>query len=84
MPKKLLTETGIARILAPAEGRLDLVDEITRGLVLRITVNGVKSWCFVYRFGGVQRRMTFGRYRTKKYLVKSEFSGRVNQMKEKI
>jgi integrase len=62
MPKKTLTETGIAKLKPPAKGRLDLVDEITRGLVLRTTATGVKSWCFVYRFGGVQRRFTFGRY----------------------
>lgn len=62
MPKKRLTETGIARIFSPKTGRLDLVDEATRGLVLRTTRTGVKSWCFVYRFGGVQRRFTFGRY----------------------
>lgn len=62
MPKKHLTETGVAKLKPLTKGRLDLVDEISRGLVLRTTTTGVKSWCFVYRYGGIQRRMTFGRY----------------------
>jgi integrase len=32
------------------------------GLWLRVTSNGVKSWCFRYRIGGMHRRMVFGGY----------------------
>ena len=62
MAVKKLTETGIAKINAPSKGRIDITDSITQGLNLRITSNGVKSWCFAYRYGGKQRRMTLGRY----------------------
>ena len=62
MAVKKLTDTGIAKITPPASGRLDIADSVTTGLVLRVTSSGVKTWCFVYRFGNQQRRMTLGRY----------------------
>ncbi len=62
MAVRRLTETGVAKIKPPETGRLDVADAIMTGLVLRVMASGVKSWCFVYRFGGKQRRMTIGRY----------------------
>ena len=62
MAVRKLTETGIAKISPPASGRLDIADAVTTGLALRVMPSGVKSWCFIYRFGGIQRRMTIGRY----------------------
>ncbi len=62
MAVKRLTETGITKIRPPESGRLDIADSVSSGLVLRVTAKGVKSWCFVYRFAGKQRRMTLGRY----------------------
>ena len=62
MAVKKLTETGVAKINPPDKGRIDITDSVTQGLNLRITSNGVKSWCFAYRYGGKQRRMTLGRY----------------------
>ena len=31
-------------------------------LVLLVNSNGVKSWRFIYRFGGKQNRLSFGAY----------------------
>lgn len=62
MSIRKLTETGVAKIKPPTSGRLDIADAVVTGLALRVTPSGVKSWCFIYRFGGTQRRMTIGRY----------------------
>lgn len=62
MAVRKLTETGIAKLKPPASGRLDIADAVMTGLALRVMPSGVKSWCFIYRFGGKQRRMTIGRY----------------------
>lgn len=62
MAVKRLTETGVAKVSPPEKGRLDIADAVMTGLALRVTASGIKSWCFVYRFGGKQRRMTLGRY----------------------
>jgi len=62
MTVRKLTEAGIAKLKPPSSGRLDIADTVTTGLALRVMSSGVKSWCFIYRFGGKQRRMTIGRY----------------------
>ncbi len=62
MSIRKLTETGVAKIKPPTSGRLDIADAVVTGLALRVTPSGVKSWCFIYRLGGKQRRMTIGRY----------------------
>lgn len=62
MAVKRLTENGISKILPPATGRIDVTDSVTQGLNLRVTSTGVKTWCFAYRYGGKQIRMTLGRY----------------------
>jgi hypothetical protein len=55
--------SAIKKWPAPASGRLDTVDTLTPGLVLRVTSNGVKSFCVRYRpKGGVQKRHTIGVY----------------------
>lgn len=60
MAVKRLTETGITKIRPDPKRRIDIGDSVATGLVLRIMSSGVKSWCFIYRFGGKQRRMTLG------------------------
>lgn len=63
MPVKKLTEMSVERISLPEKGRLDLWDSVITGLTLRVTKQGVKTWCFVYRAAdGKQNRMTFGHF----------------------
>lgn len=42
--------------------RAEVSDDIVKGLQLRVTVNGVRSWYHVYRFGNQQRRMFLGHH----------------------
>jgi hypothetical protein len=48
----------------PAKGRLELADAACRGLWLRVTASGTKSFAFRYRARGVRRveRLTLGKY----------------------
>jgi integrase len=48
----------------PAKGRLELADAACRGLWLRVTAIGTKSFAFRYRARGVRRveRLTLGKY----------------------
>ena len=62
MTVKRLTATGINKIKPPETGRIDVTDSVMQGLNLRITATGVKSWCYAYRDGGKQVRMTLGRH----------------------
>ncbi len=61
--KAKLTDAFVKNIAPPTSGRLDVVDETTPGLVLRVTVSGVKSWSIRYRpKGGAQLREGYGTY----------------------
>jgi len=84
MAVKKLTETGIAKITPPASGRLDIADSVTTGLVLRVTSSGVKTWCFVYRFGNQQRRMNAAAKRYKKKLSRAEEKPRPKAKKKPL
>ena len=46
----------------PRGGRMEYFDETTRGLALRVSESGVKSWCFHYTTGGTRKRLTLGTY----------------------
>lgn len=59
---KKLSESGVARLQPPTRGRTEVSDDIVKGLQLRVTSNGVRSWYHVYRFGGQQRRMFIGHH----------------------
>ncbi len=49
MAKRMnLTDAGVARHARPLTGRVELKD-VERGLVMRITPHGVRSWSVVYR-----------------------------------
>jgi integrase len=56
-----LTETNIAKLVCPA-GKKDALffDEGQRGLVLRVSANGGKSYLCQYTFGGAKRRVPLG------------------------
>ena len=61
MAKANLTE-GFAERVQAAESRIDYWDETLAGFGLRVSDKGVKSWCVLYRFNGVQKRFTIGTY----------------------
>ena len=61
----MLTDRTIKALKAPATGRTELYDAHARGLSLRVTANGVKSWLLRFRVGGQQMpRLTLGQYPT--------------------
>ena len=49
MPKILLSESVIAKLKPPAEGRADYTDSRLPGLTLRLTASGHASWSLRYR-----------------------------------
>lgn len=59
MPKKL-TQFDVERLRPPASGRLELFDTDARGLSLRITPHGSRTWYCNYRFAGKPRRKCIG------------------------
>jgi integrase len=48
MPKKRLTEEGVAKLKPPAQGQLDYYDAVMPGLVLRLNYGGSKVWRALY------------------------------------
>jgi integrase len=62
--KKNLTERVVTMLSAPESGQRDYYDEKERGLVLRVSQGGSKTWYLVYRHrdSGLNRRMVLGRY----------------------
>ncbi len=56
--KKRITEAMLERMKIPAGmSRLDIRDTVANGLVVRKTKNKT-SYCFAYRYGGKQKRIT--------------------------
>jgi integrase len=62
MPTKKLTDLFVDRAKAPDSGQIEYFDAAFRGLALRVTESGSKSWCLFYRFRGRLRRFTIGGY----------------------
>src|SRR4051794_11760612 len=60
MPRVNLTDRFVAS--ARSESRTAYFDTKTRGLALRVTPAGVKTWSFVYRGGGQPKWLTLGSY----------------------
>lgn len=73
--KKAFTEEGVAKMNPPRSGRIELADAIQRGLLLRVSDTGVKSWSVIYKvpgerganlsgrpLKGTQKRITIGQY----------------------
>lgn len=48
--------------LRPRRARYEVPEPGRTGLTVRVTPHGVKSWCFRYRYRGVQKRMVLGAY----------------------
>jgi len=62
MPTSKLSTLKIEKAPPPSSGRSELWDSQTRGLGIRITPSGTKTWVMMYRLDGKQRRLTLGRY----------------------
>lgn len=62
MAREHLTDKGVKAAQPPAKGVAEIVDGAARGLVLRITAGGVKSWGLRYRFANTPKRLALGRY----------------------
>lgn len=59
--KHRLTDTLVKGLEPPAKGYALLRDTKERGLALRVTATGAKSWVFHYSLGG-EKRYTFAKY----------------------
>ncbi|MDQ3212169.1 MAG: hypothetical protein M3Q85_05820, partial [Acidobacteriota bacterium] len=46
--RRILNDTSIRSIKAPAAGRIDYFDDATPGLSLRVTSNDVRTWTVFY------------------------------------
>lgn len=57
--RQIPTKADIAKIGATGE-RFELADSVVRGLRLRVSAAGVKSWSLLYRAGGGFRRFDLG------------------------
>ena len=55
------TNNGIAGLKADS-ARYEIWEDGRTGLGVRVTPRSVKTFVFMYRFGGKARRMTLGRY----------------------
>lgn len=59
-PKAPLTAAEVAAIRPPSEGRTVVRDPGSRGLTLRVTSSGVRTWSLEVKVGGRQRRFSIG------------------------
>ncbi len=59
---KRLTAVTIDQIKADPARRLELPDEVVRGLYFVLQPSGVRSWAFRYRAGGKSAKLTLGAY----------------------
>jgi integrase len=63
MPRRLLTDRFCAHAKArEGEVQTDYFDEATKGLALRVSRSGLKSWTYHHTTNGKRARLTFGSY----------------------
>jgi integrase len=63
MPRRLLTDRFCAHAKAiPGDVQTDYFDEATKGLALRVSRSGSKSWTLHHTANGKRARLTFGNY----------------------
>lgn len=60
--KLALTDRFLRSIKTPAKGRETYADTVRRGLVLRVTEKGAKTWSIGPRVNGRRRRFTIGNW----------------------
>ena len=46
------TDLAVERMRPPREGRIEVGDAVMRGLLLRITPRGTKTWSVIYKVPG--------------------------------
>ncbi|MGO9361786.1 MAG: Arm DNA-binding domain-containing protein, partial [Xanthobacteraceae bacterium] len=56
-----ITDRSI-RALKATSGRVEVGDAKCRGLSIRCTATGVKTWTFAYKLNGKMRRITLGEF----------------------
>lgn len=61
MPSGKLTDQFVKKLRGQGR-RLEYWDQVQRGLGLRVSSDGTKTWDLRYRVGGRRRRATLGRY----------------------
>ncbi|MGF6230703.1 integrase [Inquilinus ginsengisoli] len=62
MANKRLSEESVRKMRAPETGRVQVYDAVMPGLVLRVSSTDVRSWSFVYRINGAQKRLSLGQW----------------------
>jgi integrase len=63
MPRRLLTDRFCAHAkVRDGEVQTDYFDEATKGLALRVSRSGTKSWTWHHSINGKRARLTFGNY----------------------
>ena len=63
MPNEInFTEIWLKKLKAPEEGRKEYKDKGCKGLVLRVTGNGIKTFSYPFRLGSKTGRVTLGKY----------------------
>ena len=60
MPKRAITQLFLDKISLPKRGRVEYWDTHQKGLCLRLSATGARSWVAMYRVGGKQVRETLG------------------------
>ena len=63
IPKTGFTDTFV-RNLKPGDKRIDIADPGKRGLRLRVSTGGTKTWAWMFKHNGYARRYTIGVYPT--------------------
>ncbi len=63
MPSQKLTARFVEGV-TPGPSRLEYFDRLVRGLALRVSPTGGKSWVLLYRYHRRLRRWTIGRFPT--------------------
>jgi integrase len=62
VPKIKLTQRTLETLKRPAAGRVEYSDELVPNFFLRVSATGRKSFTFMYRLGGDQRRAELGTF----------------------
>jgi hypothetical protein len=60
--RKIALTDRFLRAMKASEGRIEVGDSSCRGLSIRCTAAGVKTWTFAYKLRGRLRRITLGEY----------------------
>jgi len=76
------TEAMIDKLPSPADGKPYLIhyDSDTRGLGVRVTKKGTRSWIFNYRARGVERRLTIGATKAWPVKLARQEAGRLRRL----